>query len=166
MKKFIAIILFGILIFCISGCVFEDVCFFYSDSAEYNGFSVEVNKVARCCFVGKYHCTEYADRCEITIPDEYKGMPIISIGGSVGRGVPSPFFIDCSDVYMNAPEDSKYDAVFSSDISMYENDGNYTIEPVVFVLNIGKNIKEVEFVLMDDYYPHISQIYGDGCRKK
>lgn len=157
MKKFIVIILFSILIFCFSGCVLEDACYFYRDTAEMDNFTLAMNKVARCCFVGKYHCTEYADYYEITIPDHYKGMPIISIGGYSGRGVPTPFFIDCSDVYMNAPEDSKYDTVFSGNISKYENDGNYTIQPVVFKLNIGKNIKEVELVVMDNYYPHINE---------
>ena len=49
MKKFIVIILFSILIFCFSGCVLEDACYFYRDTAEMDNFTLAMNKVARCC---------------------------------------------------------------------------------------------------------------------
>ena len=33
----------------------------------------------------------------------------------------------------------------------------YVIEDVVFILNIGKNIEVVDYVVMDEYYPHINE---------
>ena len=92
---------------------------------------------------------------EITIPDDYNGIPIKRVGGFSGIGVPSPFRIDLSQVYMNAPEGSELDMIWS-----YPDDElsvAYTIENVVFQLHIGKNIEEIDFVFMDDYYPHIDE---------
>lgn len=58
---------------------------------------------------------------------------------------------------MNAPEGSEYDAIFSGDINEFEIPEEYIIEDVVFNLNIGKNIEVIEFVVMDEYYPHINE---------
>lgn len=156
MKKVFTIVLLILLTFCLSGCIFEDVSLLYSDSTEKDGFYVAINKTANCCFVGSYNCTEYTENLEVTIPDDYEGIPIKRIGGYYGRGVPTPFGISLADLYMNAPEDSKYDAIFNGDINEFEILEEYVIEDVVFTLNIGKNIEVVEFVSMDEYYPHIN----------
>jgi hypothetical protein len=156
-KKFLVIILSISLILCLSGCFFEGVSLFYSDIAEVDGFCVGINETSNCCFVGGYNCTEYTENLEITIPDDYQGMPIKRIGGYYGRGVPTPFSISLADLYMNAPEDSDYNAVFSGDIKEFEISEKYTVEDVIFNLNIGKNIEVIDFVVMDEYYPHINE---------
>ncbi len=157
MRKILTIILSICLTFCLSGCIYEEVAMLYSDSAEIDGFYVAINKTANCCFVGEYNCTEYTENSEITIPDDYEGIPIKRIGGYYGRGVPTPFSIHFADLYMNAPEGSEYDAIFSGDINEFEIPEEYIIEDVVFNLNIGKNIEVIEFVVMDEYYPHINE---------
>jgi hypothetical protein len=143
--------------FCISGCALEEVSLLYSDSTEKDGFYIAINKTANCCFVGKYNCAEYTENLEITIPDDCNGVPIKRIGGYYGRGVPTPFFISVADLYINAPEDSDYNSVFSGDINEYDISEEYTIKDIVFHLNIGKNVEIIEFVVMDKYYPHINE---------
>ncbi len=156
MKKFLTIILLISFTFCLSGCYLDEVSLLYSGSAEKDGFYIAINNAANCCFVGEYDCAEYTQNLEITIPDEYDGIPIKRIGGYFGRGVPSPFSISLADLYMNAPADSEYRAPFSGDIEEYVIADDYTVEDVVFHLNIGKNIEAVDYVVMESYYPHIN----------
>ena len=155
MKKTVAFLLLVSFLLCLSACDLDGVAYFYSYAGEYNGFGIDVNKLANCCFVSGYTCTEYTEGMEITIPDDYNGIPIKRVGGFSGIGVPSPFRIDLSQVYMNAPEGSEFDMIWR-----YPDDElsvAYTIENVVFQLHIGKNIEEIDFVFMDDYYPHIDE---------
>ena len=155
MKKTVAFLLLVSFLLCLSACDLDGVAYFYSYAGEYNGFGIDVNKLANCCFVSGYTCTEYTEGMEITIPDDYNGIPIKRVGGFSGIGAPSPFRIDLSQVYMNAPEGSEFDMIWR-----YPDDElsvAYTIENVVFQLHIGKNIEEIDFVFMDDYYPHIDE---------
>ena len=153
MRKFNAIILLLCIISILSGCLFEGTAFFYFDYTEVDGFQIAINKVANCCFVSNYECTEYTENLEITIPDDYNGIPIKQIGGYSGTGLPAPFSISLFTLYANAPEDSEYYGTYTYDAVMcYEE---YTVEDIVFTLNIGKNIEVVEYV-EDFYYPHIN----------
>ena len=155
MKKTVAFLLLVSFLLCLSACDLDGVAYFYSYAGEYNGFGIDVNKLSNCCFVSGYTCTEYTEGMEITIPDDYNGIPIKRVGGFSGIGAPSPFRIDLSQVYMNAPEGSEFDMIWR-----YPDDAlsvAYTIENVVFQLHIGKNIEEIDFVFMDDYYPHIDE---------
>ena len=156
MKKFLVILLSISLMFSLSGCSFEKVPLFYSDGAEADGFFICINKTANCCFVGGYNCTEYTENLEITIPDDYNGIPIKRMGGYYGRGVPTPFSINLADLYMNAPEESEYNAVFGGNIDEFDISEDYVVEDIVFNLNIGENIEIIEYVVMDKYYPHIN----------
>ena len=155
MKKTVAFLLLVSFLLCLSACDLDGVAYFYSYAGEYNGFGIDVNKLANCCFVSGYTCTEYTEGMEITIPDDYNGIPIKRVGGFSGIGAPSPFRIDLSQVYMNAPEGSEFDMIWR-----YPDDElsvAYTIENVVLQLHIGKNIEESDFVIMDDYYPPIDE---------
>ena len=93
-REFLAMILTICLMLCFSGCVLEETSLLYSDYTEIDGFYVAINKTANCCFVGSYNCTEYTENLEVTIPDDYEGIPIKRIGGYYGRGVPTPFSIN------------------------------------------------------------------------
>lgn len=157
MRKALLMVLSVLLVFGLFGCFFEEVSLLYSDHADVDGFSISINKTANCCFVGSYACTEYTENFEITIPDDYNGMPIKRIGGYSGSGVPSPFYISLYDLYVNAPSGSKYGAIFAGDIYAFNIQDAYVVEDVVFTLNIGKNIEAVEFVVMDQYFPHINE---------
>ena len=156
MRKILIFILSIVLTFCLSGCVLEEICLLYSALQEKDGFIIAINETANCCFVGGYKCTEYTEDFEIIIPDNYNGIPIKRIGGYFGTGVPTPFSISLADLYMNAPKDSDYNAIFHGNLNEFKIIEDYVIEDVVFNLNIGKNIEIIEFVLMDVYYPHIN----------
>jgi len=155
-RKILAMILTICLTLCFSGCVLEETSLLYSDYTEIDGFYIAVNKTANCCFVGGYNCTEYTENLEITIPDDYNGIPIKRMGGYYGRGVPTPFSINLADLYMNAPEESEYNAVFGGNIDEFDISEDYVVEDIVFNLNIGENIEIIEYVVMDKYYPHIN----------
>ena len=147
-RKFLAMILTICLTLCFSGCVLEETSLLYSDCTEIDGFYIAVNKTANCCFVGGYNCTEYTENLEITIPDDYNGIPIKRMGGYYGRGVPTPFSINLADSNLNACE-------YTDIIDEFDISEDYVVEDIVFNLNIGENIEIIEFVT-DGYYPHIN----------
>lgn len=157
MKRFIAIVCTICFILCLSGCTLDEFALLYSDLATKDGLFIAINKIANCCFVAHYSCTDDTDGLEITIPDDYEGIPIKRIGGYFGTGVPSPFSISVADLYMNAPEGSEYHGVYIGDIHAFQFAEEYTVENIVFQLNIGKNIEVIEYVHMDEYYPHINE---------
>ena len=157
MKRGFVLFLLVFLTLCCTGCIAESACWLYSSDGKINGFYVAVNETANCCFVGTYTCEEYAENQEITIPDEFDGKPIKRIGGTYGSGVPSPFSISVASLYMNASEDSEYGGIYHGDLKDFNIAEEYRVEDVCFVLNIGKNIETIEFVDMDEYYPHINE---------
>lgn len=158
MKKLISFALVLSLALCLSGCVATYLLSRYSESAEKDGFNIAFNSTARRCYVSYYTCREYAESYEITIPDEYDGMPIKQIGGYFGTGFPDPFSISLAELYMNAPEESEYFGTFHEDsINDIDIPDEYTVVNVVFKLNIGQNIEVIEYVDMDRYYPHINE---------
>ncbi len=157
MKKLYAFIISIVFVVCLSGCFVEEISVFYTDLGEKDGFTIAVNETGNCCFVSQYNCTEYTENQEILIPDEYEGTPITRIGGYYGKGGPMPFVISVSELYMNAPEESRYHTVFSGDISKFDFPDEYNVENLVFNLNMGKNIEVIKNVTMDVYYPHINE---------
>ncbi len=154
MKKLLTIILTICLFFSLSGCILEEVSLLYEENVKFNNFDIFINEIANCCFVSAYECEEYTKDYEILIPNEYNGMPIKYIGGYHGKGAPTPFFISVSNL-INAPEGSKYCSIFHY-VDDNEIPEKHSIENISFTLNIGKNIKSVNHVMMEDYYPHIN----------
>ena len=148
MKKSITTLLAFILIFSLSGCFFN----FTSQSVEKDGFYLKVSKTLNTGAATTYVCKEYTENMEITIPDDYEGIPIKYIGASELE----PFMIPLS-MYMNATDpDDKYGGTFIGDLEKYELTEDYTVENKVFNLNIGKNIEAIKYVVMDNYYPHVN----------
>ncbi len=147
MKKSITTLLAFILIFSLSGCFFN----FSSQHTEKDGLHLEVNKILNSCAACAYICEEYTENMEITIPDDYEGIPIKYIGASSV----DPFMIPLA-MYINSTDPDKYSGTFSGDLEKYEITEDYTVENKVFNLNIGKNIESIEYVVMDQYYPHIN----------
>ena len=157
MKTALGFILTLILIVSLSGCFFENVSFLYSQHRNQDGLDIVINPTARCCFAGPYTCTEYTQNQQITIPDAYEKTPITRLGGYYGRGNSTPFFIDISEIYINAPEDSVYHHSFCGDLNSFPISEDNTVEAVVFNLNIGKNIEVIGVVDMRVYYPHVNE---------
>lgn len=144
------------LIMCISACPNEKLALQYNESEEKLGFYIGINKTANCCFAGSFDCDKYIENMEITIPDHYEGIPIKRIGGYFGRGVPTPFCISVADLYMNAPDKSEFDCIYTGDIHSFKIEEEYKVEELKFTLNIGRNVDTIAKVSMDCYYPHIN----------
>ena len=83
------------------------------------------------CFVSSYQWDGTEEGKTIVIPDRYQNLPVTSLGGYYGRGVPSPFCI-------RLPEE--YDIEYYSG-SLRAND-NMTVRDIEFRLYIGKNVSE------------------------
>ena len=153
MKKLFTLAVTIILILTLCSCT---ASILYNDDAYVDGLYISINKTANRCFVGGYTPTNNNDSRIINIPDEYNGVPVKQLGGYFGRGVPSPFSISLSD-YINSSPESEYGGVFTGDPAEYAIDVDYTVENVVFVLSIGKNISSIEYVMMDEYYPYTNE---------
>lgn len=135
--------------------IIEATSLLYTESVTVNGFKIGVNRVANTCYAAAYECTVYTEKLGITIPDEYDGVPVKRIGGFYGRGLPQPFSLSCAELYMNAPEDSKYASVFSGEHLQYVDD-EFSVVDIPVVLNIGENIETIDYVDMNKYYPHVN----------
>ena len=95
------------------------------------------SSVSKVCFAGCYEWDGKEESTTITIPDEVDGYKVTKLGGYIGRGVPTPFYIDFSNVgsyyYGDIPD--------NAEIITYH-----------FTLNIGKNLNEIQKVVIDDYF--------------
>lgn len=139
------------------GPILEETSLLYTESVTVNGFEIGVNRVANTCYAAAYECTGYTESLEITIPDDYDGVPVKRIGGCYGRGLPQPFAISFAELYMNAPEGSVYyNTVFTWDALQNAIKDDYSVVVISVVLNIGENIETIDYVDMDAYYPHVN----------
>lgn len=151
MKKII-IVIASVTVLCMIFCACS---VYYSESAQYEGFDVHINRKENCCFVGKY--TASGENEEITVPDEYDGVPITSLGGYYGRGMPTPFYIDLKDAFYSVPPSDSDHRITGKDSL-----GSEEIQDIVFTLNIGKNIKELKKINSAYFYPNVDE-NGDVC---
>lgn len=153
----LALVTMLFVILSLSGCVMEDISLLYGNRITENGFEIAKNNAANCCYVGSYTCSQYKINYEIIIPDEYDGAPITRIGGRYGRsGFPVPFYIDISEQFMNAPDDSPYNIVYYGEVNNFNITVPHTVQELTFILNIGKNIKTIE-IIENPYFPHINE---------
>ena len=129
---------------------------FFSETAEVNGWEITYNNLFNAAYLDCYIADPDEEDFDITVPDEYNGLPVTKFGHS--SLVPTaPFHINM-DSYINAPEDSEYNCCFTKDMIVCETDGDFfCIENIVFKMRIGKNIKEIKDVDMDYYYPHLNE---------
>ena len=154
MKKFFTLILTVSLLISLSGCFAENISFCYKESVKQDGFLLSINKTANCCFAGRFECTEYTDCMQISIPDEYNGIPVTQLGGYFGRGVLSPFSIN---VDMRLSENDAYPDTYPSISSFSSLPAGSKTKDILFHLYIGKNLKTIEFVDMDRYNPFFNE---------
>ncbi len=149
MKRLVAFVFALVIIFSFTGCDFlEDISLLYDGNVYVDNLHICINDTADCCFAGPYICEEYTEGMEITIPDEYEGMPVKRIGGYYGRGVPTPFYFDMSNLFTGSSGEAYYFNMSTVDEAQYE------IVDLPYVLNIGKNLDSIVYV-ENRYYPHI-----------
>lgn len=129
--------------------------FYHFDSVQVDGLMIHISRGQQTCIAGRYLCEEYTPNLEIVIPDTYNGFPVVALGGTTHiQGPPSPFYVDIGSIYINAPKNSEYDAVYIGDESDFED---HEVIHLPFRLYIGKNIRDLSFVHSGMYYPHINE---------
>ena len=98
MKRTILLLLCLLMLALLCGCSLD-----FSQQADDGAFSYAYgNKAA---FVNEYRWDGTEEGLTAVIPDSYNGLPVVSVGGFFGRGLPMPFSIDCSDFF---PDDVQF----------------------------------------------------------
>lgn len=150
MKKKMALIgipvLFVILLLILIATSLRSCSLCYDKSITSHNPPIYCNKISRCSFVGAYEWDGREDTKTISIPNEWDEIPVTQIGGYYGTGVPTPFCIIFPNDYWNG------DGIYGEHPDKFDISEPYTIEDIVFTLQIGKNISKVENV-SSGYYP-------------
>lgn len=146
MKKFIVVVIIFLLISCFSGCR-------SFTKANIDGQNIWVHPTENYAFAGTFFCEEYYEGIQISIPDDYNGIPITQLGGSNSLDKVDSFTIHISNQFLNVPEDSPYYGVIYTDLGNAEITDSYVVEDLVFVLNLGKNIQNIQLASFDRYFP-------------
>ena len=109
---------------------------FSSDNLHYY-----THNIFNTCFASSYTWPSGDKNAVLNIPDICDAYRVTALGGYIGSGCPCPF----SDNLPNS----------TSILSGYSDDtlpSNAHIEQYHLVLNIGKYLRDDEFIVMDDYY--------------
>ena len=118
-------------------------------SGKRDGFSgnlsIRVSDSGGRAFAAEYYWNGDVseDALIITVPDEFKGTQVTSLGGYIGTGVPTPFRIVPSTQHPEKPETEHADFLA---YGSYEPDSARQVS-LEFTLNIGKNIKTINSVV-------------------
>lgn len=132
MKKLLALLSIICLMFC-CGCSMH----YGETTIDMDNVTFYPSKVNTVCFAGRYNWDGSSDKMTINIPDEVDGYKVTKLGGYTGRGFPTPFYIDFSSVGSICYHDDIPD---NAEIITYH-----------FTLNIGKNLNELQRVVIDRY---------------
>ena len=139
MKKFktiaLTVIISVLLIvaFTLSGCYDGE---FVEDRKMFLGYS----KTKKRAFVGLLYGD--LENTEFVIPDKYRGYPVTTLGGVIGRGFPCPFDFDIElpEEYQEYVEQQR---TFGTEFSGFDETGDGW-ETVVFHITLGRNIRKIE----------------------
>ena len=89
MRRTFLLILSILLLALLCGCSLD-----FSQQADDGAFSYAYGD--KEAFVNEYRWDGSEEGLTIYIPDSFNGLPVVSVGGFFGRGLPMPFSIDCS----------------------------------------------------------------------
>lgn len=148
MKKVLKLILKVVSALAIAYVVFMTWLAIYYTSWE-NGKADSINicysKLTKECVAAYIEWDGDAENTTFTVPDEYEGMKVNSLGGLVGMGTPEQFFV-------MLPEDM-YSGTETC-VGMEELAGEADENTVAynFTVKLGKNIKNFEYFVYKDYY--------------
>ena len=115
------------------------------EETKINNLDVYYSKVTRSCLAGCFEWDGNTENMTITVPDEYEGMKIKSLGGFVGMGTPTLFFIMVPEyLHPEVVSCTEYEDCIGT-VSEYTVTYSFTV-------NLGKNIKNFEKFTYKDYY--------------
>ena len=137
-KRFIKVICIVVLTVLLLTSLTECSLMYGDKIIELDKLRYYTHNVFRTCFAGDYTWPSDANYAVLNIPDTCDGYRVTALGGYIGSGGPCPFSINMSGV-----------SVVYSEGTIPKN---AQIEQYHLVINIGKNLREDTFIIMDDYY--------------
>lgn len=136
----------NVLIICACVVLLAAMCWLlYDSSLMYDGnvlssgdLSFGTHITNKICYVGTYTWSSDSKEAVLDIPDVCDGYRVVHLGGFFGNGVPDPFCVQLPDaeaIYHESalPEDAE-------------------IEQYHLIINIGKNLEDNRFIMMEAYY--------------
>lgn len=143
MKKPLALALSVLIALLICGCTYND-CETVSDMQFlYGSYLFFKNYNPGGAAVSYYTWDGDPEKTDIVIPEKYGKQKIKCLGGYFGRGLPSPFFIDCSS-YLGIKSDVDEmgeSMTFSMDASMIEPSTRVIYTD--FTIHLSKYIEKI-----------------------
>ena len=143
MKKSFILVLCIMLLCLLCGCSLD-----YSKQADDGCFSYAYGK--KSAFVSEYRWDGTEEGLTVNIPESYKGLPVVSVGGFFGRGLPMPFTLNFSDGF--------------GDVQWVEVDTIKSADEIIelnFTLNIPKGIDTEDINLAEWQWSQVA-IGQDG----
>ncbi len=130
-KRISVLLITGAVMLCAAGCTT------YNDNEVADGLDIYYSRFGGDAFAGRYYWNGSEDSMTITVPDEYKGYKINSLGGFFGTGVPMFFRVE--------PDDKENNGYYYK-YTYPEYDPGAEYKELVFTLEIGKNISKIKGV--------------------
>ena len=150
MKKIISLIIAAVcLSLCLSSCDFD----FSGCSLNYdydNGKTVDnvyyvFNSKNKTCFAAEYQWD--GKSTHIVIQDEVDGYKVTQLGGYCGRGVPTPFGIDCEKSIVNETSSGSANLLWESELPE-----TAVVHYINFDIKIGKYVDCIEETTFEYFY--------------
>lgn len=124
------------------------VYFISWETVEINNLSLCYSKVTKECIAADINWDGDTENMIFTLPDEYEGIKINSLGGTSGLGTPILFYID-------VPDEMEFDSSGITHVATEEDLAGMIDENTItykFTVNIGKNVKNFEYFHYKEYY--------------
>ncbi len=144
MKKAIKIIIL-IAIICFTFIALLAIYFSSWEDAEINNLNIYYNKVSKMCIAGRLEWDGNTENMTFTVPDEYQGIKINSLGGSVGKGAPVLFSV-------TVPESLHPEVVSRTESEACVGAVNKDTITYTFTVKLGKNIRNFEMFTYKEYF--------------
>ena len=127
-------------------------CSLFYDYVKAGAFGIGYSKIEKSAFIADFDYVLGGEN-RIVLPSEYKGIKIKTLGGYVGRGVPSPFGVSINDDEINSGAKERYvtDESYLYDENLGWWDETEVINcPLAVVL--PEYLETVEFIRLNEVF--------------
>ena len=133
MKKRRAVLLLALVLLAAGLVSLWNAAMFYKGPVTDGSQEYYVNQFSRRAFAGSYVWDGEPDHMTIAIPEEAGSLPVTSLGGYTGRGVPVLFGVTLPEEYRS---------------TLTSQEGMEVQEELVFTVEIGSSVRELTAVDM------------------
>lgn len=146
MKKLIVAILCILVCLSFSGC---SLLYDYQVNAV-DSFDVGYSRTLDDAFLASYNWDGTEETMKLVIPETYRGIPITTLGGYYGRGVPCSFVLEPTEAAKEKLFDEATEWFSVSDIRGIEIEID-EINTFNFDVHISKNIEKIEMLNLGSF---------------